>query len=131
MPAAFDELFDYRLTVDDEPSISDLLTSLLPSAICGLIRTPDSEKVHTLAIQEKPRRNHPISRCLGWMALSRFKRLKADPATRDIPVNLLEPHDGSLRHAGRVESPGRQPTSENAIDWDASWPKIQAILMRS
>jgi CheY-like chemotaxis protein len=95
-----------------------------------VITTTDPERVIDLAEQEHPRLIISDIAMPGLNGLSLLKQLKNNPATRDIPLILLT----SSRDMNDVQeglSSGAEAYLVKPIDWDLSWPKIQAILLRS
>jgi CheY-like chemotaxis protein len=118
------------LTVDDDPSILDVLSRLLASKNLRVISTTDPEKVLSLAKEEQPRLIISDIAMPGMDGLSLLKRLKEDAATRDIPLILLTSSMDPKDMQEGLDS-GAEAYIPKPIDWDISWPKIQAILMRS
>src|SRR5713101_6792672 len=77
------------LAVDDDPFILDLVSRYLAGRGLRVMTTTDPEKVRALAVEEKPRLIISDIAMPGMNGLTLLKRLKEDPATRDVPVILL------------------------------------------
>lgn len=118
------------LAVDDDPFILDTVAKYLTVRELRVVTTTDPEKVMDLAQQERPRLIISDIAMPGLNGLSLLKQLKENPATRDIPLILLT----SSRDMNDVQeglNSGAEAYLVKPIDWDSSWPKIQAILLRS
>jgi DNA-binding response OmpR family regulator len=118
------------LTVDDDPYILDLLNRYLSLQQLRVIGTSDPESVIETAAREQPRLIISDIAMPGMNGLRLLQRLKADARTADIPVVLLT----SSRSGDDVRealNAGAEAYLMKPIDWDMSWPKIQAILLRS
>src|SRR5262245_46406677 len=77
------------LTVDDDPSMVDVVSRYLIARGYRVVSTTDPEKVLALAEKEKPRLIISDINMPGLDGLSLLKNLKDHPATRDIPLILL------------------------------------------
>jgi two-component system, sensor histidine kinase and response regulator len=81
-------------------------------------------------VERKPRLIISDIAMPGMDGLTLLKALKADAATRDIPLILLTSSHNPEDIQEGLNS-GAEAYLVKPIDWDSSWPKIQAILMRS
>jgi CheY-like chemotaxis protein len=118
------------LAVDDDPFILDAVARYLMRMGLRVVTTTDPETVLSLAQKEKPNLIISDIAMPGMDGLTLLKTLKETPATRDIPVILLT----SSRSADDVQeglSTGAEAYLSKPIEWERSWPKIQAILLRS
>jgi CheY-like chemotaxis protein len=118
------------LAVDDDPAMLDVVARYLAARSIRVITTHDPESVVKLAAAEKPRLVISDLNMPGMDGVTLLKALKDNPATRDIPVVLLtSSRESSDVHAALTS--GAEAYLVKPVDWDVSWPKIQAILLRS
>jgi DNA-binding response OmpR family regulator len=118
------------LAVDDDPAIIDIVTKYLARQNIRVISTTDPEMVPALIAQEHPRLIISDIAMPGMTGLQLLQKLKADPATQEIPFILLT----SSRTGDDVREgldSGAEAYLVKPLDWEQSWPKIQAILLRS
>ena len=118
------------LAVDDDPFILDTVVKYLTARDLHVISTTDPETVIPLASKENPRLIISDIAMPGMDGLTLLKNLKGNPATCDIPLILLT----SSRNAADIQeglNSGAEAYLIKPIDWDISWPKIQAILLRT
>jgi CheY-like chemotaxis protein len=116
--------------VDDDPSILDVISKYLTDKGLRVITTTDPESVIPTALKEKPRLIISDIHMPGMTGLTLLKSLKANKSTQDIPlVFLTSSKDGDDVREGL--NSGAEAYLVKPIDWDLSWPKIQAILLRS
>ncbi len=117
------------LAVDDDPFILDTLVKYLTLRHLNVISTTDPETVVALATKEQPRLIISDIAMPGIDGLTLLKALKEDPQTSAIPLILLT----SSRNPDDMQeglNAGAEAYLIKPIDWDISWPKIQAILLR-
>lgn len=118
------------LAVDDDPFILDLLARSLAARNLHVLTTSDPESVAGLAVAEKPRLIISDIAMPGIDGLTLLRSLKDNPDTRDIPVILLtSSRDPKDMQEGL--NAGAEAYLVKPIEWETSWPKIQAILLRT
>jgi two-component system phosphate regulon response regulator PhoB len=118
------------LAVDVDPFVLEILSKYLTVKDIRVVATTDPESVVALAAQEKPRLIISDIAMPGIDGLTLLNRLKAEAATRDTPVILLT----SSRNPADMQeglNSGAEAYLIKPIDWEMSWPKIQAILLRA
>jgi CheY-like chemotaxis protein len=118
------------LAVDDDPFILDLVEKFLSSHNLRVIKTTDPETALTLVTQQKPQLVISDIAMPGMSGLELLKKLKADPATAEIPLILLTSSKSGNDVRDGLNS-GAEAYLVKPIEWDTAWPKIQAILLRS
>jgi CheY-like chemotaxis protein len=117
------------VAVDDDPYILDMVTRFLTAKGCRVVGTTDPENVVALAAAEKPNLIISDIAMPGIDGLTLLKQLKANPATRNIPLALLT---SSNRIDDMTEGldAGAAAYLQKPVDWETDWPKLQALLVQ-
>jgi adenylate cyclase len=118
------------LAVDDDPFILDTVARYLTKMGLRVLTTTDPESAVATASKEKPGLILSDIAMPGLDGLSLLKTLKETVATRDIPVILLT-SSKDPRDMQEGLNAGAEAYLSKPIEWERSWPKIQAILLRS
>ena len=118
------------LAVDDDPLILDTVAKFLTSKELRVVTTTDPEKVVEMALKEKPRLILSDIAMPGIDGLTLLKLLKQNVETRNIPLILLTSSQ-AMEDIEEGLNTGAEAYLVKPIDWTTSWPKIQAVLLRS
>src|SRR5689334_2695753 len=115
------------MTVDDDPSMLEIVSKYLSKQGIRVVSTTDPESVVPMAERGKPRLIISDIAMPGLDGLTLLKKLKENQKTSNIPLVLLT----SSRTADDINdgiASGAEACLVKPVDWNTAWPKLQKII---
>lgn len=115
------------LTVDDDPFILLAVEKFLTTKGYKVVAMTDPEKAYFWAEEHKPDLIMSDVAMPGVDGFTLIRNLKANAATKDIPLVMLTATD-KVADVEKGFASGARAYILKPIDWDRAWGKLQPLL---